>query len=50
MTKTTTYPSPAYREYRPSQAMRIAQQRAAKAQPPLVSLASRVPSHRLDGG
>lgn len=44
-TKKTVCPSPAYREYRPDQAMRIAQARAAAVQPPLTSLASSVPSH-----
>lgn len=37
-------------EYKPDLAMRIAMARAAKEQPPLLSLASKVPSYRGDGG
>ncbi|SPA44620.1 hypothetical protein [Cupriavidus taiwanensis] len=48
--KITKCPSPAYKPYVPDQATRIAMERASKEQPPLVSLASSVPSHRLDGG
>ncbi len=49
-TKTTQCPSPAYKPYKPDLATRIAQDRAASAQPPLVSLASTVPSHRVGEG
>lgn len=43
--KTTKIKSPAYAEYRPSLAVRIAQERAAKDQPPLLALSSKVPNY-----
>lgn len=42
-TKTTIGPAPAYREYRPDLATRLAQEKAAKDQPAMISLASKVP-------
>lgn len=45
--KVTKCPSPSYREYRADNAMRAAQQRASAVQPPLMSLASKVPSYRV---
>ena len=49
-TKTTRCPSPAYREYRPDLATRLAAEKAARVQPPLATLASSVPSHRPGEG
>lgn len=49
-TKKTVCPSPAYREYKPDLATRIATERAKLDQPPLQSLASTVPSHRPGEG
>ncbi|WP_171518225.1 hypothetical protein [Cupriavidus necator] len=47
-TKRTVCPSPAYREYRPDQATRLAAERAARVQPPLFTLASNVPAYTKD--
>jgi hypothetical protein len=47
-TKTTQCPSPAYREYKPDLATRLAQAKAAKDQPPLVGLSSNVPAYAKD--
>lgn len=49
-TKTTTCPSPAYKPLRLDLATRLAQEKAAKDQPPMVSLASTVPSLRPGEG
>lgn len=46
--KTTKCPSPAYKPYKPDQAMRRASDRAAKDQPPLIGLSSNVPSYVKD--
>lgn len=49
--KVTKCPSPAYQPYVPDRAMRLAQEKAAKDQPPLISVASNIPadySARLD--
>lgn len=48
--KITKCPSPAYKPYTPDLATRIAAEKAAKEQPPLMSLASSVPSHKPGGG
>ena len=48
--KITYCPSPVRQDYRPHLATRIAIAKAQREQPPLVSLASNVPSHRIDGG
>lgn len=45
--KITKCPSTKYQEYRADKALRMAQERAAKVQPPLVSLASKVPNYRI---
>lgn len=44
--KTTKCPSPAYAEYKPDHATRSAQEKAARVQPPLFALASKLPSYR----
>ena len=49
-TKKTVCPSPAYAPLKLDLATRLAQVRAARDQPPLVSLASTVPSHRPGEG
>lgn len=49
--KTTKCPSPAYTEYKPDLATKIAQARAHAVQPSLMSIASKVPADyhaRLD--
>lgn len=43
--KTTKCPSPAYREYRPDLATRLAAEKAARVQPPLMGLSSNVPAY-----
>lgn len=43
--KVTKCPSPAYQPYKPDLATRIATEKAAKEQPPLMSLASNVPAY-----
>lgn len=43
--KKTVCPSPAYKPYMPDLATRLAQAKAAKEQPPLMSLASNVPAY-----
>lgn len=48
--KTTKCPSPAYKPLRLDLATKLAQAKAAKDQPPLVSLASTVPSLRPGEG
>lgn len=48
--KTTTCPSPAYKPLKLDLATRLAQAKAAAVQPPMVSLASTVPSHRVGEG
>lgn len=48
--KLTVCPSPARQDYKPDLAWRLAQQRAERDQPPLFSLASNVPSHRVGEG
>lgn len=45
--KTTQCPGPQYREYKPDQAMRRASEKAAKDQPPMIGMASKVPSYRV---
>ena len=45
--KITKCPSTKYQEYRADKALRQAQERAAKVQPPMMSLASKVPQYRL---
>lgn len=45
--KITQCPSTKYQEYRADRALRIAQERASKVQPPMITLASKVPSYRL---
>jgi len=45
--KTTKCPSPKYPEYRADKALRQAQERARQSQPPMMSLASKVPQHRI---
>ena len=42
--KLTTCPSAAYQEYKPDLATRLAIERARREQPPLLTLASAVPS------
>jgi len=42
--KLTTCPSAAYQEYKPDLATRLAVERARREQPPLLTLASSVPS------
>lgn len=41
--KTSTGPAPAYAEYKPDLATRLAQEKARRDQPALFSLASKVP-------
>lgn len=43
--KVTKCPSPAYKTYTPDLATRLAQAKAAKEQPPMLSLASNVPAY-----
>lgn len=45
--KTTKCPSPTYPEYRADKALLQAQERARQSQPPMMSLASKVPQHRI---
>ena len=47
-TKLTKCPSPAYREYKPDLATRLAQLRAASDQPRLTTLSSNVPAYTKD--
>jgi len=42
--KLTTYPSAAYQEYKPDLATRQAIEKSKRVQPPLLTLASNVPS------
>jgi len=42
--KLTTYPSAAYQEYKPDLATRMAVEKSKRVQPPLLTLASNVPS------
>jgi hypothetical protein len=48
--KLTKIPSPAYRPLKLDMATRMAQQKAALVQPPMMALASKVASFRKDGG
>ena len=43
-TKKTVCPSPAYQPYKANLATRLAQERAARFQPPLISVASTIPA------
>lgn len=45
--KITHCPSTKYQEYRADKALRMAQERARQSQPPMISLASKVPNYRI---